>query len=80
MRKTLRTLNKEYQVEDFFVYICDTWHNGHKKHCIELFRKMTGKDRQDFMIELNNCTFHQWDDGPWQVEMLDYIIRNSTII
>lgn len=79
MKRSLKTLARQYEVPDFFDYICDTWHNGHRKQCVELFKEMSMKDRQDFMVELNNCTFHQWDDGPWQIEMLDYLIRNSTI-
>ena len=75
IRKTLESLAKTYEVEDFFEYICETYLNGNKKSALELFFEMKPKDRADFMNELNYCTFAQkLGDGEWQMDLLHDII------
>ena len=77
MAKSLKALCKEYEVEDFFKYICNVFtQSSDKFHAISLFKQMRKNDKKDFMIELNNCTFGEFGDGPWQVELLDCIINS----
>lgn len=75
MKKSLESLAKCYEVEDFYGYICESWINGNKKQAVELFFEMNPKDRADFMNELNYCTFTQdFGDGEWQMDLLHNII------
>lgn len=74
-KRTLESLAKMYEVEDFFDYICESYINGNKKQAIELFYEMGPRDRANFMNELNYCTFMQeFGDGPWQMDLLHEII------
>lgn len=76
-KKTLESLAKAYEVDDFFDYICETYLNGNKKSALELFNEMRPGDRKDFMNELNYCTFD--GDGPWQMDLLHSIIYSLKI-
>lgn len=76
-KRTLGSLAKAYEVEDFFGYICETWINGNKRSALELFYEMKAGDRKDFMNELNYCAFD--GDGPWQMDLLRDIIYSLRI-
>ena len=74
-KKTLESLAKKYEVDNFFDYICETQLNGNKKSALDLFYEMGPKDRVDFMNELNYCTFMEaFGDGEWQMDMLHDIL------
>lgn len=71
-KNTLESLAELYKVDDFTIYICDTWLEEKKALALQLFYMMQPKDRADFMNELNYCTFEK--DGPWQMDFLHDII------
>ena len=74
-KKSLESLAKDYEVEDFFDYICESYLNGNRTNAIELFFEMKPKDRVDFMNELNYCTFLlKFGDGDWQMNLLHDIL------
>lgn len=79
-KKSLESLAKAYEVEDFCEYLCETWLNGNKKSAVELFHEMKPKDKLDFMNELNYCTYLlDYGDGPWQMDFLHDIIYSLRI-
>lgn len=51
-RKSLKTLNKMYETENFFNVIIESYINGHHAQCKEQYNMMKPQDQKDFLIEL----------------------------
>lgn len=53
-RKSLNTLNKVYETENFFDVIIESYINGHPSQCKEQYNMMKPQDQKDFLICLVN--------------------------
>lgn len=53
-RKSLKTLNKVYETENFFDVIIESYINGHPAQCKEQYNMMKPQDQKDFLIGLVN--------------------------
>lgn len=53
-RKSLNTLNKVYETENFFDVIIESYINGHPSQCKEQYNMMKPQDQKDFLIGLVN--------------------------
>lgn len=53
-RKSLKTLNKVYETENFFDVIIESYINGHHAQCKEQYNMMKPQDQKDFLIDLVN--------------------------
>ena len=59
-RKKTLTLAKElgfHTVGEYYGYICDSYINGNKTQCRELFNDMRLDDRMEFLRKLKNNDF-----------------------
>lgn len=53
-RKSLKTLNKVYETENFFDVIIESYINGHLAQCKEQFNMLKQQDQKEFLIDLVN--------------------------
>lgn len=53
-KKTLKSLNKAYETENFFEVIIESYINGNFTQCREQYRMMREADRKAFLIECVN--------------------------
>lgn len=51
-RKSLKTLNKMYETENFFNVIIESYINGNHAQCKEQYNMMKPQDQKEFLIEL----------------------------
>lgn len=49
-RKSLKTLNKQYETDNFFNVIIESYINGHHEQCREQYNLMKQKDQKEFLI------------------------------
>ena len=87
-KKSLKKLAKEYGVQDFTVYVCDTWLNkGSDYHTqtLNLFRLMTPSARKAFLLDLLHSKYAHitenriTQDDMWQIALLDFLIGTLRI-
>lgn len=55
-RKSLKTLNKMYEVENFFDVVIESYINGHLTQCKEQYNMMKSQDQKDFLMCLVNTS------------------------
>ena len=53
-RKSLKTLNKVYETDNFFNVIIESFINGHHAQCKEQYNMMKPQNQKDFLIGLVN--------------------------
>ena len=53
-RKSLKTLNKVYETDNFFNVIIESYINGHHAQCKEQYNMMKPQGQKDFLIDLVN--------------------------
>ena len=51
-RKSLKTLNKVYETENFFNVIIESYINGHNDQCKAQYNMLKPQDQKEFLIEL----------------------------
>jgi len=54
MKKKLETLAKEYDFsnpEEYLDYIIESWINGQKTQCLELYKALRTEDKEFFLFE-----------------------------
>lgn len=54
MAKSAKRLAKEYEVSDFFNYIIESYINGNKTQCVELFKEMNRHDQLLFIHDIQH--------------------------
>lgn len=51
-RKSLKTLNKMYETDNYFNVIIDSYINGNHSQCKEQYNAMKAQDQKEFLIQL----------------------------
>lgn len=67
-RKSLKTLNKMYETENFFNVIIESYINGHNAQCKEQYNMMKPQDQKTFLMDL------VWDDYVRAIEIMKVIL------
>lgn len=49
-RKSLKTLNKLYETDNFFNVIIESYINGHPSQCKEQYNMLKPNDQKEFLI------------------------------
>lgn len=67
-RKSLKTLNKMYETENFFNVIIESYINGHLAQCKEQYNMMKQQDQKTFLMDL------VWNDYVRAIEIMRVIL------
>lgn len=67
-RKSLKTLNKMYETENFFNVIIESYVNGHLAQCKEQYNMMKPQDQKTFLMDL------VWNDYVRAIEIMRVIL------
>lgn len=67
-RKSLKTLNKVYETENFFDVIIESYINGHHAQCKEQYNMMKPQDQKTFLMDL------VWNDYVRAIEIMRVIL------
>ncbi|MBO8427487.1 MAG: hypothetical protein IAC58_02895 [Firmicutes bacterium] len=67
-RKSLKTLNKMYETENFFNVIIESYINGHLAQCKEQYNMMKPQDQKTFLMDL------VWNDYVRAIEIMRVIL------
>lgn len=67
-RKSLKTLNKMYETENFFNVIIESYINGHHAQCKEQYNMMKPQDQKTFLMDL------VWNDYVRAIEIMRVIL------
>lgn len=67
-RKSLKTLNKVYETENFFDVIIESYINGHHAQCKEQYSMMKPQDQKTFLMDL------VWNDYVRAIEIMRVIL------
>lgn len=67
-RKSLKTLNKMYETENFFDVIIESYINGHLAQCKEQYNMMKPQDQKTFLMDL------VWNDYVRAIEIMRVIL------